>query len=61
MLLKKCLLFKRKVKYVGYVVLSEGVGIDFEKIFKVINWFIFRNFEEVRKFIGFVGYFRRFI
>lgn len=45
----------------GYVVLSEGVGIDFEKIFKVINWFMFKNFEEVRKFIGFVGYFRRFI
>lgn len=58
---KKCSLFKRKVKYVGHVVSSEGVGTDPKKISKVINWPTPRNPEEVRKFIGFAGYFRRFI
>lgn len=58
---KKCSLFKRKVKYVGHVVSSEGVGTDPEKISKVINWPTPRNPEEVRKFIGSAGYFRRFI
>lgn len=28
---------------------------------KVVNWFKFRILEDVRRFFGFVGYYRRFI
>ncbi|XP_062606710.1 uncharacterized protein LOC134268467 [Saccostrea cucullata] len=58
---KKCSLFKRKVKYVGHVVSSEGVETDPDKISKVVDWPTPTNPEEIRKFIGFAGYFRRFI
>lgn len=32
LLLKKCVLFRRRVKYVGYVVFVSGIELDDEKI-----------------------------
>ena len=58
---KKCELFKSKVKYVGNIISENGIEPDPEKIIKVENWPTSRNPDEVRKFLGFVGYYRRFI
>lgn len=51
----------KKVKYVGYIVSEAGIEIDSDKVQKVIDWFIFIILEEIRKFVGFIGYYRRFI
>jgi hypothetical protein len=48
---EKCTIFKRKVKYVGHVVSTNGVEADPEKISNVVNWTTPTNAEEVRKFI----------
>lgn len=45
----------------GYVILEEGIIIDFEKIESVRNWFVFFNVSEIRFFFGFCGYYRKFI
>ena len=58
---KKCHFFKRKVKYVGHVVSEAGVEIDPDKTTKVTNWPTPKTPEDVRRFLGFVGYYRRFI
>ena len=58
---EKCSFFKTKVKYVGHIISEQGVETDPEKIDKIINWPTPTNPEEVRKFIGFTGYYRRFI
>lgn len=58
---KKCEFFKKKVKYVGNIVSEEGIEPDPDKINKVQNWPKPRNSDEVRQFLGFVGYYRRFI
>ena len=58
---KKCEFFKRKVKYVGNIVSEEGIEPDPDKILKVINWPVPTTPEDVRRFLGFVGYYRRFI
>ena len=58
---KKCEFFKPKVKYVGNIVSEEGIEPDPDKIMKVINWPVPTNPEDVRRFLGFVGYYRRFI
>lgn len=58
---KKCALFRRRVKYVGHVVSASGIEPDDEKIQKVREWPTPTKAEEVRKFLGFVGYYRKFI
>ena len=57
----KCEFFKRRVKYVGHVVSEHGVEIDPAKTEKVKEWPTPTTPEDVRRFLGFVGYFRRFI
>lgn len=57
----KCSFFKPKVKYVGHVVSEKGVETDPEKVEKVLTWPTPQSPEEVRRFIGFVGYYRRFV
>jgi len=58
---KKCEFFQTKVKYVGHIVSEVGIEPDPSKIEKVKNWKTPLTPEEVRQFLGFVGYFRRFI
>ena len=58
---KKCNLFQRKVKYLGHVVSGEGVQCDPEKIDKVLNWPGPKRVKDVRSFLGFASYYRKFI
>jgi transposase InsO family protein len=58
---KKCSFFQRRVKYVGHIVSENGVEADPEKIDKVVNWPTPTTPEEVRKFLGFAGYYRKYV
>lgn len=49
------------MKFIGHVVSEEGVEMDPDKTERVIIWPKPKTPEEVRKFLGFVGYYRRFI
>ena len=57
----KCYLLKTEVKYLGHIVSSEGVKPDPEKIAAVRNWPTPTTVKEVRSFLSFAGYYRRFI
>lgn len=59
--LKKCNFFMRRVRYVGHVVSEHGIEPDPDKIEKVKQWPRPTTPEDVRKLLGFVGYYRRFI
>ena len=57
----KCDLFKQQINYLGHVVSKEGVSTDPEKIKAVTEWPQPTTVTEVRTFLGFVSYYRRFI
>ena len=58
---KKCHMFRTKVKYVGHIVSSEGVSTDPDKISKASSWPEPINVDELRTFLGFTGYNRRYV
>lgn len=51
----------RRLKYVGHSVSIDGIEPDPDKIEKVRSWPKPTSPEEIRKFLGFVGYYKRFI
>ena len=57
----KCEFFKKRIKYLGHIVSEEGVSTDPQKVEAVLNWPVPKTVYDVRAFLGFVGYYRRFI
>lgn len=57
----KCHLMKKEVQYLGHVVSAEGIRTDPEKISTVADWKRPTNRKEVQQFLGFTGYYRRFV
>jgi hypothetical protein len=58
---EKCKFEQAKVDYLGLVISHGKVSIDPVKIEAVVNWPIPENLKEVRSFIGFANFYRRFI
>ncbi|KAL7882920.1 hypothetical protein SRHO_G00005780 [Serrasalmus rhombeus] len=58
---QKCHLLRREVCYLVHVVSSEGIKTDPDKISKVAEWKVPENRQELLQFLGFAGYYRRFI
>ena len=57
----KCEFFKEQVIYLGHVVSADGIHTDPSKLEAVSNWPIPKSTKDVRKFLGFNGYYRRFV
>ena len=57
----KCEFFKSRVTYLGHVVSDEGIETDPEKLQALKYWPVPKNVKEVRAFLGFTGYCRRFV
>ncbi len=57
----KCFLLQREVKYLGHVVSSDGISTDPDKISQVSYWPTPTNRKELMRFLGFTGYYRRYV
>lgn len=58
---EKCQFFRTSVKYLGHVVSATGVETDPAKIAALTTWPRPNNIKELKSFLGFAGYYRRFI
>ena len=57
----KCEVFKSSVRYLGHVVSEQGVQTDPDKIEALASWLEPSSIKELRSFLAFTGYYRRFI
>ena len=57
----KCKLFRERVQYLGHVVSKDGIETDPDKIEALKTWPVPKNVKELRTFLGFAGYYRRFV
>lgn len=53
------MIFKTKTTYLGHVVADEGIQADPEKIKAYMKWPVLRNVKETRKFLEFIGYYKK--
>jgi len=58
---KKCNLFGRQVKYLGHVITTNGISTDPEKTNAVAGWPVPQSKKQVRSFLGFCSYYRKFV
>ena len=49
------------MSYLGHVVSDEGIHTDPAKIEAVKSWSVPKSIKDVRRFLGFTGYYRKFI
>ena len=59
--LKKCRFHKDEVRFLGYVVSSQGIRIEDKRIEAVRNWPEPKSVRDIQVFICFANFYRRFI
>ena len=58
---RKCQLFAKQVDFLGHVISDQGIQTDPKKTQVVQNWPQPKTVHDVRSFLGFCSYYRRFI
>ena len=57
----KCEFFKDRLEYLGHIVSSQGIETNPKKIMAIVNWPQPKKVTQVRRFLGFCNYYRKFI
>jgi hypothetical protein len=57
----KCEFSVKQVKYLGLIVSTDGIKMDPEKVEAILNWETPQSIKDVQAFLGFCGFYRRFI
>jgi len=58
---KKCNFEKKEIDYLSIIVSNGKIQMDPKKLSGVTDWPIPKNPTDIRKFLGFTGYYRYFI
>lgn len=58
---RKCKFFAKEIEFLGHVVSTEGLKTDPKKTQAVRDWPRPKNPKELKSFLGFINYYRRFL
>ena len=58
---RKCCWMQRECKFLGHVVSAAGIRMDPDKISTVRDWPLPKDATQLRQFLGFANFFRKFI
>jgi len=59
--IKKYEFFTRKTDFVRFIIKLGQLSIDLKKIKAIVNWQKLKNITQLRLFLGFYNYCKRFI
>ena len=59
--IKKYKFFTRKTNFVRFIIKLGQLSIDLKKIKAIVNWQKLENVTQLKSFLGFCNYCRRFI
>ncbi|MCO5547717.1 hypothetical protein L7F22_001168 [Adiantum nelumboides] len=59
--LSKCTFFSPKIVYLGFILSENGISIDPAKVQDIVDWPVPTNSNELRRFLGIIGWYRTFI
>jgi hypothetical protein len=59
--IKKCEFFTRKIDFIGFIIKLGYISIDLKKVKAIVDWQELENVTQLRSFLGFCNYYRRFI
>jgi len=59
--IKKCEFFTKKTNFIGFIIKLGKISIDLKKVKAIVSWQEPENVTQLRSFLGFYNYYRRFI
>ena len=59
--ISKCSFATTSTKFLGFIVSRDGISMDPKKISAIVNWQPPTSITEVRRFLGFCNFYRRFV
>ena len=59
--LEKCNFMQKQIKFLGHLVLADGIRVHPEKVKSIVDWQTPTSVKDVRSFLGISGYYRNFI
>jgi hypothetical protein len=59
--IEKCEFFTRKTDFIGFIIKLGYISIDLKKVEAIVDWQELENVTQLRSFLGFCNYYRRFI
>ena len=59
--LEKCEFHTRRTEFLGYIVTPDGLSMDSSRVATIQEWPEPESVREIRIFVGFVNYYRRFV
>ena len=59
--IKKYKFFIRKIEFIGFIIKLGYISIDLKKVKAIVNQQELENVMQLRSFLGFCNYYKRFI